>query len=285
MAAQKIPLMPEAYTKYVKKADSLSAAKNYKSAGANYTLAFNQNGGKGFLEDRYRAGRAWSMAKVPDSAFYELFRITEKVFFKDTARVLNDNTLKLLHTDARWEKLLQSMVLNTGNPHPNLGFEIRRFRDNFPFPWFEWGTKDYMFQLDSIQKHSGRYSVLIEPREELKGPESFGCIAVPIINDYAGKEIEVRAYLKFENATSPIGLLLRIDDSTSKNTLKFDNMVEKGIKGTRDWAQYSVKLPFPPNGAIIYIGAILSGTGKLWADDFEVLIDGKDYYTMKRKKR
>lgn len=33
-------------------------------------------------------------------------------------------------------------------------------------------------------------------------------------------------------------------------------------------------LPYPRNSRTIYIGAILSGKGKLWIDDFELLLDG-----------
>jgi hypothetical protein len=80
-----------------------------------------------------------------------------------------------------------------------------------------------------------------------------------------------------ENISSPIGLLLRIDGpSGGTKSLEFDNMQEKGIKGNSGWVLYSVKLPLPMEGKAIYIGAINSGTGRLWVDDFQVLIDGVD---------
>jgi hypothetical protein len=50
--------------------------------------------------------------------------------------------------------------------------------------------------------------------------------------------------------------------------------VNRNIAGTSDWTLYSVKLPYPPDARIIYIGAILSGKGQLWVDDFELLMDG-----------
>jgi hypothetical protein len=81
--------------------------------------------------------------------------------------------------------------------------------------------------------------------------------------------------MKFKDvANGPVGLLLRIDGETGG--LEFDNMHEKNIQGTADWKLYSVTLHLPQNATKIYIGALLSGTGQLWVDDFEVLIDGKD---------
>ena len=71
-----------------------------------------------------------------------------------------------------------------------------------------------------------------------------------------------------------VGLLLRIDGDTG--TIQFDNMQSKKIQGTRDWALYSVVLPLPAEGKKISIGSLLTGTGKVWADDLVLLIDGQD---------
>ena len=37
-----------------------------------------------------------------------------------------------------------------------------------------------------------------------------------------------------------------------------------------------MNIPYPTGAKTIFIGAILGGTGRLWVDDFEVLLDGKD---------
>lgn len=162
----------------------------------------------------------------------------------------------------------------------NLGFEKLVSGKDLPDGWFRQGF-NYHLNIDTIEKYDGKVSVLIEPSG--KNPnEGFGCIARSIPAIYQGKEIELKAYLKFENVTDGyIGLLLRIDGETG--TLKFDNMGEENIHGTADWRLYSVKLPYPVGARTINFGALLIGTGKLWVDDFQVLLDGKDIRQAKKR--
>lgn len=163
----------------------------------------------------------------------------------------------------------------------NFGFEETN-GSSLPVPWFQWGMNDYVLKVDTNVRHNGKASLLIEPLS-YKDASSFGCVAYSIPAVYGGNEIEVRAYMKLENIQNgTIGLMLRIDGDNS--SLEFDNMMQKNIQGTSDWIQYSVKLPLPAEAKTIYIGALNSGTGKLWVDDFELLIDGKPFYEAPEKK-
>ncbi len=156
----------------------------------------------------------------------------------------------------------------------NFGFEKFDRSKGMPDHWINWSTKGYTLKLDSIVRHSGRCSLLIES-ESTRAEGSFGCAAFTIPADYKGENIEVRAYMKMDNISEgQIGLMLRIDGPAGG--LQFENLQEKDIHGTSDWTQYSVKLPLPENATVIYIGPILSGTGRLWTDDIQVLIDGKE---------
>lgn len=162
----------------------------------------------------------------------------------------------------------------------NLGFEKLVSREELPDGWHNWGF-NYYLKIDTIEKHTGKVSVQMIPSG--KNPtEGFGCIARSIPAIYQGKEIEVKAYMKFENVTDGfVGLLLRIDGETGQ--LKFDNMGEENIQGTADWRLYSVKLPYPEGARTISFGAVLTGKGKLWVDDFQVLLDGKDIRQTKKR--
>lgn len=268
------------YPIYIKKADSLFKVKDYKNSGLAFSDAFKSNGFKGLLNDRYNAARSWSLANNADSAFFQLYRITEKAYFKDYDRVVKEDDFKSLRSDNRWAKLLE---LLKQNKEFNFGFEKTNNMETLPKSWFQWGTKDYVFRIDSTEKHSGKYSLKIEPTEDIK-EKSFGCVAYSIPPIYKGKTIEVKAYIKIENADKPIGLLLRIDGPEKNKSLEFDNMQREKISGTKDWTLYSVKLPLPKEATMIYIGAILSGSGKLWADDFQILIDGTDINSAELKK-
>jgi hypothetical protein len=139
----------------------------------------------------------------------------------------------------------------------------------------------FNIQLDSVVKRSGRYALRIEPKEEATA-QDFACPAYSIPAIYEGKSITLKAFLKFENAEKPIGLLLRIDGNSG--SLQFDNMMHRGVMGTQDWTEYSVTLPLQAEAKTIFIGAMLSGTkGVLWMDDFQVLIDNEDIAKAKLK--
>ncbi len=166
---------------------------------------------------------------------------------------------------------------NVGNL--NLGFENPFTAGSFPDQWFRWGDKDYLITVDSTIRHNGNNSALITHAGSTEN--SFGCIAHWFEAGYDCQQIELRAYMKMENVSSPVGLMLRIDGND--NILQFDNMQQRNICGTADWKQYSVRLAYPDNAKKIYIGAILQGSGKLWVDDFEVFIDGVEISKAKRK--
>ncbi len=159
-------------------------------------------------------------------------------------------------------------------PHKyNLDFEKRDLQGKLPEGWFRMGSKRHQISTDTIVKHTGNSSVLIS--SDINTEEEFACIASAIPITQTGKKIELKAYLKLQDVTSPIGLMLRIDGENE--VLKFDNIMQRKIRGTIDWAEYSVVLSLPEKAKTIYVGAILSGSGKLWADDFKLYIDGKDF--------
>lgn len=65
---------------------------------------------------------------------------------------------------------------------------------------------------------------------------------------------------------------MRLDPSAG-----FDNMHDRGIKGTTDWQEYEVTLPMiPETTKQIALGGLLVGKGTMWLDDLRVLIDGKE---------
>ncbi|GAA3974396.1 S41 family peptidase [Pedobacter ginsengiterrae] len=133
-------------------------------------------------------------------------------------------------------------------------------------------NKAYQISLDSTIKQDGKYSILLEK----KGSQSsFGVITYPIPQIFEGRTIELKAYLKTEGvSTGYAGLYMRIDDENSK-MIAFDNMGTRGVKGTTDWKQYSIKLDYHSEEVkTLYIGGLLSGDGKAWFDNFEIFIDG-----------
>ena len=100
------------YGEHVRKAEQLLAASAFSEAAREYSAAFESLGWKGYLEDRYNAARAWAMSGVPDSAFMNLFRITEKLHFDDLDAVQAEAHFSSLHPDPRWPELCAKIKAN-----------------------------------------------------------------------------------------------------------------------------------------------------------------------------
>ncbi|MEP7074714.1 MAG: S41 family peptidase [Acidobacteriota bacterium] len=172
--------------------------------------------------------------------------------------------------------LLSAIVVlsqsENSTPEFNFGFEKVSDKEKLPDTWYQFGS-GYSLKIDSTEKKSGNSSILIEPMpNRLLG--SFGSIATTFPS-YEGKEIELKGFLKYKDVTNGfVGLWIRIEGEGG--VLQFDNMQTQGLMGSADWKEYSIKLPLPEDANKITIGALLTGDGQLWADDFHVLIDGKD---------
>ena len=99
--------------------------------------------------------------------------------------------------------------------------------------------------------------------------------------DVEGKELQLKGFLKTVDVSGFAGLMMREDGITMG--IESENMASEGLKGTTDWAEYSITLPLAPNAYTLTIGAILSGKGTVWIDDLQVLIDGVPYSEVPKK--
>lgn len=152
-------------------------------------------------------------------------------------------------------------------PLRNLDFEI--IENGKAKDWKNFGKGEYVLKVDTVISQNGRNSGLIEFKE---GKPNFKAWAYDIPAIYKGKKIKLTGYIKTENVTDGYaGLWMRIDPSVG-----FDNMNNRGIKGTTDWKKYEIELDLKPSQAKkIVIGGMLQGKGKMWIDNLEVTIDGK----------
>lgn len=102
---------------------------------------------------------------------------------------------------------------------------------------------------------------------------------------YVGKRVKLTAFIKSEDVKSWAGMWMRIDGD-SKFSLSFDNMYKRAIKGTTDWAQYEIVLDVPEESVNLAFGVLLTGTGKVWMDDFKFqIVDSSTPLTATNKKK
>ena len=178
------------------------------------------------------------------------------------------------------KKILPFLILVIGltsfgetKEKPNFDFEIAA--NGIPTGWDNFGNSNYAIALDSINTKNGKYSATIEFKEGIPG---FKAWAFTIPDNYVGKKITLTGYIKTENVTDGYaGLWMRIDPS-----IAFDNMNKNGVKGTTDWTKYEITLAMSPERTKqIVFGGLLVGKGKMWLDNFNVSIDGKDIQNLK----
>jgi pimeloyl-ACP methyl ester carboxylesterase len=133
-------------------------------------------------------------------------------------------------------------------------------------------AKKYDVSLDSTIRRSGLHSLLISSIDTAISPQYAG-VGYLLPARYSGNEVTVKGWMKTENMKGSLALMLGVYDADG-NTLQFENLQDKRIKGSKEWKQYSVILPLSAEAQKIHIGPILIGKGKLWIDDIEVFIDG-----------
>lgn len=133
--------------------------------------------------------------------------------------------------------------------------------------------KMYSVLMDQENNYNGGNSVVIKSKAEILEAGAF-CTMLQQFKaaTYIGKRVRFSGYLKTEEVKEWGGIWMRIN-STTADILKIDNMQDRPIKETTDWTYYSIVLDVPENSAIINIGLLLNGTGKLWASglSFEVV--------------
>jgi Erythromycin esterase len=93
----------------------------------------------------------------------------------------------------------------------------------------------------------------------------------------AGRHLTFSGYIRTEAITEGYaGLWWRVDGEPGQ-TLAFDNMQDRGAKGTTPWRRYEISLDVPARAQNINFGVSHRGNGTAWFDSLKVDVDGKPY--------
>jgi C-terminal processing protease CtpA/Prc len=125
--------------------------------------------------------------------------------------------------------------------------------------------------LDGETVHGGKWAARITRTPTDEGGFSGIIRALPM--EFAGKRIEMRGFLRTENVSEYVGMWMREDGESG--SVAFDNMQSRHLKGTHDWEEYSISLPVNAEGRRLFFGVFVAGTGTVWVDDLQLLVDGK----------
>ena len=135
--------------------------------------------------------------------------------------------------------------------------------------------------VDGEIVHGGRWSVRLE--RTAASAQAFSTLTKAIPVEFGGTTIEWRGFLRTDNVSDFMGLWMRQDGDTPN--LAFATMQPRQIRGTNDWTEYSLTFPLHREAKQLYFGVLISGTGKVWADDLKLLVDGKPVWEATKVER
>lgn len=141
------------YDSLVNEAHARYATKDFAASAELYSSAFEALGWKGSLDDRYDAACLWALCGVPDSAFFQLFRISEMMGFHNLDHLTKDTDLLSLHEDPRWPRVIGSVRANKEEAEVNFDHPLVTTLDSV----FEEDQR-YRRQIQEVEKQHGRGS-------------------------------------------------------------------------------------------------------------------------------
>jgi hypothetical protein len=139
-----------------------------------------------------------------------------------------------------------------------------------PGGWLLAGSKPAAYDTgtDKKVKHGGQASGFLRSKEP--SVDGFGTLMQTIApTKYSGKRLRLSAAVKADKVADWAGLWMRVDGQ-STNSLAFDNMENRAIRGSLDWKSYEVVLDVPKEATAVAFGVLLHGTGSIWIDDVKL---------------
>jgi len=135
-----------------------------------------------------------------------------------------------------------------------------------PKGWSALGTDRRMYAVgvDPSVFHGGKASAYI--KSVVLRSNVSGVLGQSISSEaYAGKRVRLAGFMKLHDVRGVATLWLRADGSSGM--LAIANLNDKP-QGTSDWRSYELVIDVPSVSQDLVFGAILSGPGELWVDDF-----------------
>jgi hypothetical protein len=157
--------------------------------------------------------------------------------------------------------------------------------DQLPEGWFMAGSdpQDYGAGVAKGVSQEGKASAYIAATAI--EPRGFGTLMQTFAADtYRAKRVRMSAFVKSDGVEGWAGLWMRVDAS-QQQSLSFDNMQDRPIKGTADWHRYDIVLDVPEESASISFGILLHGKGRVYLDDvaFEGVASTVETTDLKKK--
>jgi len=152
---------------------------------------------------------------------------------------------------------------------------------NNPRGWFLAGSDPQYYEIGTFSEGSNGNKVAYLRCKAGMMEEGFGTIMQSFEpGDFLGKTVRLKGRLKAISVKNWGGMWMRVDEQKrgKRKTLSFDNMYDRGIKGSQDWDDYEIVLKVPDSATGISYGVLLEGTGEMLIDGFkfEIIDEGSN---------
>jgi hypothetical protein len=157
----------------------------------------------------------------------------------------------------------------------NLGFD-GAVVDGVPHGWFNsvghvWRASD-RYHAVAVRRDDGKKGACLMLSNDEARVDEFGSVMQRFPAAFlAGRTLQFEGELKTEDVSGWAGLWLRADGAEVPN-LVFDNMGNRGPRGTEPWSRYALEANLPDETRWLNIGVVLSGSGTVWADDLHLRV-------------
>ena len=147
-----------------------------------------------------------------------------------------------------------------------------------PQGWMIAGSQPTQYEsgVDSTTLYDGHRSAFLKSKEQVTG--GFGTLMQSFdAKNYLGKRVRFSAAVKTEDVKSWAGLWMRVDKGSQ--TVEFDNMQDRPLKGTSGWKKYDVVLDVPQDATGVFFGVLLDSAGEVWLSDVKFEVVGTEVPT------
>jgi hypothetical protein len=175
-----------------------------------------------------------------------------------------------------------SVMAPVAVPAPNMPVERQGVTIKAPAGWGKNGAKpdSYVVGVDATQSWGGMPSAYVESLTPQVEGGFGGMMQTTSAENYVGKRVRLSGWIKTEDANEGGGhLWLRVDGETRGQSLQFDNMDNRAVKGTSDWQEASVVLDVPAGSTALAYGFFVAGGGKMWVNGQKIEEVGSDVPT------
>jgi hypothetical protein len=153
-----------------------------------------------------------------------------------------------------------------------------KYSFRIPKGWDASGDAPYKYEmgLDPTVTYENRPCVTIKAGPD---PSEFGALCQTIKADaYHGERLRFSAAVRSSDVENCAALFMRVGGPEDK-MLAFDNMRNRQISSTNDWAQYAIVLDVAEDAENIVFGLLLSMNGQVWMADVHLDVVGLDVPT------